>query len=502
MKTERWMERSLGCLACLLIFHMTGSAFARPRPPGPPYPETGVLTTLRFDNPNQITNASLFLQDLALVESWSGYALSMEGKEPKLFVIPAVDEKGKTNLTSTAGTIRFWFKPSWASSTTGGNGPGSAARLFEVGAWTEKLGVGWWSLQFSPAGDAISFVAQSKGECLDILKTSIQWREGEWHQVAFSYSPKGSWLFLDGRLAAEGQAVALVPLEKINAVLGFCLGSDAQGLELAQGQFDEVLTFKFVENSDHAAWGYSCLAGAAALGPITPEEDAARLASLTSARTGKMTGLQTMMQMDGGPTLPPSFGGTPGAPVTNWWVWSGGLNHGTNLCFFSIGCLVTNQTTNVYLTITNNISTNSYDLYVSTNLNSVPFWGGVTQGIAWSFLANLAAGVTSLTLSNVTNTASFYAMAMHWDSDGDGLSDGDEFFLYKTNPLNDDTDGDGLKDGWERMNGLNPLVDDSAQHDSRMNYTFDEAGCLLGVSGARTESFTLDPEGNIQNVSQ
>ena len=35
------------------------------------------------------------------------------------------------------------------------------------------------------------------------------------------------------------------------------------------------------------------------------------------------------------------------------------------------------------------------------------------------------------------------------DTDGDGLSDGEEVLQYKTDPLKADTDGDGLKDGEE-----------------------------------------------------
>ncbi len=43
------------------------------------------------------------------------------------------------------------------------------------------------------------------------------------------------------------------------------------------------------------------------------------------------------------------------------------------------------------------------------------------------------------------------------DTDGDGLSDGDEINIWKTNPLNPDTDGDGYTDGSEVANGYNPL---------------------------------------------
>ncbi|MDO8509855.1 MAG: hypothetical protein Q7S24_01805 [bacterium] len=43
------------------------------------------------------------------------------------------------------------------------------------------------------------------------------------------------------------------------------------------------------------------------------------------------------------------------------------------------------------------------------------------------------------------------------DTDADGLLDGDEVIVIKTNPLNPDTDGDGYKDGDEVRNGYNPL---------------------------------------------
>lgn len=42
------------------------------------------------------------------------------------------------------------------------------------------------------------------------------------------------------------------------------------------------------------------------------------------------------------------------------------------------------------------------------------------------------------------------------DTDGDGISDGDEIDTYQTNPLNQDTDGDGLDDGDEVDGTKNP----------------------------------------------
>lgn len=48
------------------------------------------------------------------------------------------------------------------------------------------------------------------------------------------------------------------------------------------------------------------------------------------------------------------------------------------------------------------------------------------------------------------------------DTDGDGLTDGEEVRRYKTDPLNPDTDGDGLKDGEEvRQYTTDPLNPDT-----------------------------------------
>jgi hypothetical protein len=42
------------------------------------------------------------------------------------------------------------------------------------------------------------------------------------------------------------------------------------------------------------------------------------------------------------------------------------------------------------------------------------------------------------------------------DSDGDGLSDGEEVYVYHSNPNVSDTDGDGFDDGFEVASGFSP----------------------------------------------
>lgn len=62
---------------------------------------------------------------------------------------------------------------------------------------------------------------------------------------------------------------------------------------------------------------------------------------------------------------------------------------------------------------------------------------------------------------NNLDELSFGTSLIHADTDADGLTDGEEVYTYKTDPLKTDTDGDGLSDGWEVKIGSDPLVIDN-----------------------------------------
>src|SRR5262245_15061709 len=272
----------LASLVC--IFISATAALSLPRPPLPPLPERQQLNAWGFDGTNWLSladSAPLAFENVQLVESWSGYAARLAGSQPALLVLPEQTASGNVNLPMTGPrTVRFWFAPEWSNAGIG-TGPGAEARLLEVGAWSAQGAQGWWSLTINPAGTELRFLAHGSAATVEILRASIDWSAGEWHQVALTWSPQGqTLLYVNGQRVAEGAGVALEPLTPFAGVAGFCLGSDVQGSSLAQGQFEQLCTFSRVCTEQELARDFQFNAALATLGPITPEEEQALLRSL------------------------------------------------------------------------------------------------------------------------------------------------------------------------------------------------------------------------------
>ncbi len=94
-----------------------------------------------------------------------------------------------------------------------------------------------------------------------------------------------------------------------------------------------------------------------------------------------------------------------------------------------------------------------------------------------------------------------------WDTDGDGLSDGDEIFKYHTNPLLWDTDGDGLSDGEEVLkyhtdplkvdtdgDGLTDWEEVKVYHTDPLNPDTDGDGLLDGDEVHKYHTDPLNPD--------
>jgi len=83
------------------------------------------------------------------------------------------------------------------------------------------------------------------------------------------------------------------------------------------------------------------------------------------------------------------------------------------------------------------------------------------------------------------------------DSDDDGLSDGDEILTYHTDPLDPDTDADGMSDGWEVAGGLDPNDDGSTDPDNGPDGDPDGDGLTnLQEYGYNTDPRNADTDGD------
>jgi len=80
------------------------------------------------------------------------------------------------------------------------------------------------------------------------------------------------------------------------------------------------------------------------------------------------------------------------------------------------------------------------------------------------------------------------------DSDGDGLSDGDEVFIYGSNPTSTDSDDDGVSDGDEVANGTNPIIIEAAVEASGIGLQGDY---YSGRNFETYEASRIDPQLNI-----
>ena len=72
------------------------------------------------------------------------------------------------------------------------------------------------------------------------------------------------------------------------------------------------------------------------------------------------------------------------------------------------------------------------------------------------------------------------------DTDGDGVTDGDEVNIYGTDPLNPDSDGDGIDDGDEIDLGVDPNTNDPVENINVFIDELDSLGAIDKKNGAKT----------------
>ncbi len=389
-----------------LCFALTTSlALARPRDVPAPLPEMEpILFHETFDYlcPDCVTNAQVTIPNYGvLIESWSWYALQRSGTVTP-FIIPGVDS-GHTNVPCDTGAIRMWVKPYWTSSSlTNGTGPGTYATLFALAVINKNQITADWTLQFDAKGSALSLIGRSDAGPVELLNANIAWQAGDWHLVTLDYGPgkNGTALFIDGQLAAEGAGTLAVSPQ----TAGVVIGSTFSGTDAIGGEIDEVYSFGLPLTAEDVAFYYNALSAAAALGPITAEEDQAWADAMAKQDS-----------RGGGPQMRMLVGGTSEC-ITNVPVYITNMvatfdtNQGWTVVTFDIQGSYDGTTTALY------------DVFSATNLSG-----------PWTWLER---GPTCSTYqyTNQPDGKAFYILGTPQDTDGDGYTDAFENLVRKSDP--------------------------------------------------------------------
>jgi hypothetical protein len=382
-------------------------------------------------------------------ESWSGYALQRQGTAVTPWIVPMV-VSNSFRVEPERGAIRFWYRPDHTS----GAGSGAVATLLELSVSNGKVSEVWWSLVVSPTGDEVHLVCQTENGPESCLRAAVNWKAGSWHMLTLGFTPTNSALYVDDQLAAVGPGLESVPPE-VAPLTRLVIGSGLTGASPAQGQIEELCIFSGRKKMQQimgnmfglsVAWEigiyYASLSKTAALGPISDEEIAARIAA-SEQRKAEREAMGIAGELGGGTPMMLMSGPTATC-VTNSRLYI------TNI----VAWLDTNALWTVRFDIQ---GTNSpADVFCSTNLSDTNSWAFLERGPS----------CYTYQYTNQAVAQSFYILGDGTvDPDGDGLSTAYERLISHTDPVVWnllDSDGDGLSDAWELAQGYNPTKADTS----------------------------------------
>jgi len=202
---------------------------------------------------------STLLSEEGLQQSISSGISYVAGVQGKAVSIPAGAKlqypafgAGATDprLKRNQGTVRFWFKPNWAS----GAATSATGRFLEM-----KGPDSGWILSFGNNGGTIELATGTALAGANLSRTiDPAWAAGQWHQIVAVYvswqwapygegslvvSPGYTEIYIDGlRLGDRGPACVEAP-SRASSIL---LGADLSGwMQSADGAFDELETFNY-----------------------------------------------------------------------------------------------------------------------------------------------------------------------------------------------------------------------------------------------------------------
>ena len=478
--------RLIYVVACLSIAGLPFDATAKSRPARPTLPEGESLIFRANDQQTnfvaEAVSGTAYLKSAQFVEGWSGTALLMAGETPSHCMIPVQGTRKRPNFSPNTGSIRLWFSTAWSSTSLGGQGSGTHARLLEIAHVNTKTPTGF-ALYFDPDGNTVYLSAYQAGRVVDIVHATVALEKDVFHQLGLVYGPEATLLVLDGKIIATGLGLpALAQPTDLDNWMCF-LGSNPGGLEKIEGQLDEIYFFPYACTEAQFGWDYQSQSLLAAMGPISVQESIAQYRTLR-----RHHGPQ---RAEGGPSPPDPGPGGGGGSTTNdmpfYSSWE--FPYDTNVLHFS---KIVYDTNGIALTIVGGETNGVYDLYGTSTLGP-----SNAASATWTWLLRTAPGETNLTLAdaglayeffivgrtNATNghvlSYAFEQLVSHGNSDANsnGVSDAWEFTwfngLLNASTLNADPDRDGVSNLMEYQAGANPFDPASVSNLLTASWRFD-----------------------------
>ncbi len=195
----------------------------------------GVWTFDTSDWLGSLGQVPILATNIELVSGLSSNAVEMTNIDSYLFY-NLVESNGHTNLDITNGTVSIWFKPYWSSANLGGTGPGANPPLFGALVNT-NMDDGFWEVYLGSDGNTL-FFDSTDYTAHDVVAVPILWVSNQWYQVALTYSPSNSTLYINGVAVTNVSGIPIYITPQLMLV-----GNDIE--ESAVGAFDELKTFNY-----------------------------------------------------------------------------------------------------------------------------------------------------------------------------------------------------------------------------------------------------------------